>query len=187
VSFPLTAAATGYRHDWTAVPASVEAAVRAAGDRLRLVLVEGRHWGTSRREEPDPAREALTALPGVEVRPPMAWEEFSRFLAGIDLFVDLFPRTPERELAMVTRSAVALAHGVPVVHPPFTEVSDIIAGSGAGWLVDPEDSAAVVDLFAGLDPADLAVRRAAAAALAAGRLDPATAVGPLVEILRGFA
>jgi hypothetical protein len=183
---PPTAVMAGYRHDWTTVPAAVEATIRAAGDRLHLVLVEGRHWGTSRPERPDPGREALSGLSGVEIRPPMPWEEFSRFLAGADLFVDLFPRTPERELAMVTRSVVALAHGLPVVHPPFTEVSPIIAGSGAGWLVDPDDPAAVERLVAGLDPAEIAARGAAAAALARGRLDPATAVRPLVEILRGF-
>jgi hypothetical protein len=161
--------------------------VRAAGERIRLVVVEGRHWGTSRAEEPDPARAALASLPNVEVRPPMPWVEFSNFLSGVDVFVDLFPRTPEREMAMVTRSVVALAHGVPVVHPPFTEVSEIIAGSGAGWIVDPGDPAAVARLFAGLDPAAVADRRSAATALASGRLDPATAVRPLVEILRGFS
>jgi len=184
---PFTAAIAGYRHDWGFLPDAIGSLARIAGDRIRLVLVEGRHWGTSRRERTDPAREALAALPGVEVRPPMPWQEFSRFLAGVDLFVDLFPRTPERELAMVTRSIVALAHGVPVVHPPFTEVADIIAASGAGWLVDPDDPSAVVDLVAGLDPAEAAARRASAAALAAGRLDPATAAHPLVEIVREWA
>jgi hypothetical protein len=183
---PMTAAITGYRHDWATLPAGMEAVAGRAGGRFRLVLVEGRHWGTARREISDPRREALAAEQGVVVRPPMPWREFGRFLGEVDLLIDLFGRSPERELAMVTRSMVALGHGIPVIHPPFTEVSPIIAASGAGWLVDPDDPDAVGELLSSLDPAEVGARRAAAARLAVGRLEPANASAPLAEIIEGF-
>ena len=42
---------------------------------------------------------------------------------------------------------VALSCGVPVVHPPFTEVSPLVAAYDAGWLVDPADPEAVDAVF----------------------------------------
>jgi glycosyltransferase involved in cell wall biosynthesis len=86
---------------------------------------------------------------------------------------------------MVTRSVVSLACGVPVVHPPFTEVSAMISEYDAGWLVDPLDDGAVgaaLDEVMG-DPETVRRKRENARALALEVLDPAEAVKPLVEIL----
>ena len=88
---------------------------------------------------------------------------------------------------MVTRSVVALAHGVPVVHPPFSELSQLIESEEAGWLLDPATPGALSDLLEGLDPADIAHRRAGAARLAATRLDPATAVAPLARMIEEWS
>jgi glycosyltransferase involved in cell wall biosynthesis len=86
---------------------------------------------------------------------------------------------------MVTRSVVSLACGVPVVHPPFTEVSAMISEYDAGWLVDPLDDGAVAATLDEVIGDPEAVRRKTenARALASEVLDPAEAVRPLVKIL----
>ena len=101
------------------------------------------------------------------------------------LAVDLFPRTPEREYAMVTRTVVALASGLPVIHPPFTEVSPLIEGFGAGWLLEAEDHTGLSEVLTaiGADRTVLQARARGARRLAAERLEPGAAVTPLVEIL----
>lgn len=102
--------------------------------------------------------------------------------------IDLFQHNLEREYAMVTRSIVALSCGVPVIHPPFTEVSPMIAEYDAGWLVDPEDAAAMEAVLGEITEEPDAVRRKKqnARTLASALIDPAVAVKPLVRILESW-
>jgi glycosyltransferase involved in cell wall biosynthesis len=117
----------------------------------------------------------------------MGFGAFREFLSGADVTIDLFRHNLEREYAMVTRSVVSLACGVPVIHPPFTEVSPMISEYDAGWLVDPEDGGAfdtVMEAIAS-DPGAVHRKKKNARALARAVLDPAVAVEPLVKILEG--
>jgi glycosyltransferase involved in cell wall biosynthesis len=115
----------------------------------------------------------------------MSFSEFREFLAGVDVSIDLFQHNLEREYAMVTRSIVSLACGVPVIHPPFTEVSPMIEEYDAGWLVDPDDTAALEGIVRALleDPGLLRRKKKNARALASEVLEPSVAVGPLLRIL----
>jgi len=70
----------------------------------------------------------------------MSSDEYEDLLSSIDIFVDLFPRSPERELAMVTRTCQAVRFGCHVVHPNFSEVAEVIKGKDCGWLFSEEDS-----------------------------------------------
>jgi glycosyltransferase involved in cell wall biosynthesis len=118
----------------------------------------------------------------------MSFSEFQAFLSGVDVSIDLFQHNLEREYAMVTRSIVSLACGVPVIHPPFTEVSPMIAEYDAGWLVDPDDAGAFEKIIARVldDPGEVRRKKENARVLAAELLDPAVAVRPLLKIMRGW-
>ncbi len=184
---PFVVALTGYRQDWNPPGPWVEELTDLLGSRLRALVVEGRHWGAGRREVVSRRWQALLAHDAVEVRPALAWSDFSALWRDVDLAIDLFERTAERELAMVTRSIIALAHGVPVVHPPFSEVSPLIEAEGAGWLVDPSVPGAVTETLEALDAEDVASKRAGAARLSANRLDPSTAVLPLLHMVEEWS
>jgi hypothetical protein len=73
-----------------------------------------------------------------------------------------------------------------VIHPPFTEVSPLVARYDAGWLVDPDDFGA---LDAVLDealtrPEMVAAKGANARRLWAEVLDPEVAAAPLARLVR---
>ncbi len=139
-------------------------------------------------------RETFADIPGLldctnhartRVRNSMLFEDYADMVRRHDIFVDLFRRTSERNLAMVTRSAVSLGLGVPVVHPDFTEVSRLISQSGAGWLLEGERDGALHDLLLDLAGHPDRIETCAAAARALGRdaLDPEVATRPLAALL----
>ncbi len=57
--------------------------------------------------------------------------------------VDVMARNPERELAFTTRTVEYLWCGLPVIYHDYAELSDFIAEYEAGWLVNPDDKAAI--------------------------------------------
>jgi glycosyltransferase involved in cell wall biosynthesis len=116
----------------------------------------------------------------------MTFSEYRRFLAGCDVLLDLFDRTRERELAVITRSIVALCSGKPVVHPPFTEVSPLIERYDAGWLVDPADPGRVAGVLSEIvdQPQLVAEKARGARAMWERELDPAVAIEGLVRVIR---
>jgi len=118
----------------------------------------------------------------------MKFSEFQRFLSTVDVTIDLFRHNLEREYAMVTRSFVPLACGVPVIHPRFTEVSPMIAKYDAGWLVDPLDAGALEAVLGEIVEDPDAVRRKTknARTLASAVIDPARAVKPLLRIIESL-
>ena len=111
--------------------------------RVTLQVALPVHWGQPSRELGRERMRAMFGRPGVRIHDAMRFTAFQEFMSTIDVAIDLFAHTLEREYAVVTRSVTAVACGVPVVHPPFTEVSPLIAQYDAGWLVDPDDGPAL--------------------------------------------
>jgi glycosyltransferase involved in cell wall biosynthesis len=184
-------AVAGYLQSWSKLGSWVKVVERhleRPGMRLDLLLPW--HWGgaAERSHESRADLDRLERNGSVTTHGPMTFSEFQAFLSKIDVSIDLFQHNLEREYAMVTRSVISLACGVPVIHPPFTEVSPMIAKYDAGWLIDPPDTKALEDVIGGiLDDPDLVRRKKEnARALATEVLDPAVAVKPLLRIMEGW-
>jgi hypothetical protein len=184
-------AVAGYLQSWSTLGSwvkVVERQLERPGMRLDLLLPW--HWGgaAERSHESRADLDRLERNGSVTTHGPMTFSGFQAFLSKIDVSIDLFQHNLEREYAMVTRSVISLACGVPVIHPPFTEVSPMIAEYDAGWLIDPPDTKALEDVISGiLDDPDLVRRKKEnARALASEVLDPAVAVKPLLRIMEGW-
>jgi len=179
-------AVAGYLHLWSTLGNWVEVLERRL-DRpgVRLDLLVPWHWGAGRSHASRDDLDRISRHPSVTTHGTMNFSGFQRFLSTVDVTIDLFQHNLEREYAMVTRSVVSLACGVPVIHPPFTEVSPMIAEYDAGWLVDPLDSRTLGVVLDEIIEDPGAVRRKTknARTLASAILDPAEAVKPLVKIL----
>ena len=184
-------AIAGYLQSWSTLGSwvkVVERQLERPGMSLDLLLPW--HWGGA-AERSHESRADLDWLEGhdsVTTHGPMTFSEFQAFLSGVDVSIDLFQHNLEREYAMVTRSVISLACGVPVIHPPFTEVSPMIAEYDAGWLIDPPDTKALEDVIGGIldDPDVVRRKKENARALASEVLDPAVAVKPLLRIMEGW-
>ena len=185
-------AVAGYLQSWSTLGDWVGVLERRLDDPgMSLDLLLPWHWGgraSERTHESEGDLEKISRHPSVTTHGTMTFSEFQGFLSGVDVSVDLFQHNLEREYAMVTRSVVSLACGVPVIHPPFTEVSPMISAYDAGWLVDPTDTGALEKIIATAlgDPGVVRRKKENARALALEVLDPAVAVGPLVRIMEGW-
>jgi hypothetical protein len=184
-------AVAGYLQSWSTLGSWVKVVERQLEHpEMSLDLLLPWHWGGG-IERSHESRSDLDRLEGhesVTTHGPMTFSEFQAFLSKIDVSIDLFQHNLEREYAMVTRSVISLACGVPVIHPPFTEVSPMIAEYDAGWLVDPPDTKALEEVISGIldDPDIVRQKKENARALAAKVLDPAVAVKPLIRIMEGW-
>ncbi len=188
---PVRFAVAGYLHSWSTLGAWVGVMERHLDhSNAGLDLMVPWHWSVSQHYE-HTSRGDLDRLAGygsVTTHGPMTFSNFQRFLSGIDVTIDLFQHNLEREYAMVTRSIIALACGVPVLHPPFTEVSPMIAEYDAGWLVDPEDKVELEAVISGIidDPDELRRKKENARRLASELIEPEVAVKPLVRMMEGW-
>ncbi len=119
----------------------------------------------------------------------MLFPDFQRFMSGMDLAIDLFSNSIERQYAMITRTVGAIACGLPVVHPPWSETSSYIERYDAGWLVDPDDQFALTTTLAeALNDRDALAQKAAnARRLWTEVFNPEAAVGPLVQQINTIA
>lgn len=144
------------------------------------------HWGEKGASQTSPRVDQLVALPNVVSHPVMRFHEFQDHVASLDVVIDLFEHSLEREYAMVTRTVVALACGVPVIHPPFTEVSPFIEQYDAGWLVDADDAEALTKLMSEITPAEAAAKSANAARLHRDVFAPGAATAPLKSLIDGL-
>jgi hypothetical protein len=184
-------AVAGYLQSWSTLGSWVKVVERQlARPGMRLDLLLPWHWGgaAERSHESRADLDRIERNGSVTTHGPMTFSEFQAFLSKIDVSIDLFQHNLEREYAMVTRSVISLACGVPVIHPPFTEVSPMIAEYDAGWLIDPPDTKTLEDVISGIiDDPDLVRRKKEnARALASEVLDPAVAVKPLLRIMEGW-
>ena len=184
-------AVAGYLQGWSLPgPWLDRLAARLDPPRVTLDVLLPLHWGQRPLgEAPGRHLAATGGRPGITLHEAMPYEAFLDFLGRADVAVDLFAHTLEREYAVVTRSVVALACGVPVVHPPFTEVSPLIAAYDAGWLVDPEDLEAVEAVLAEIigHPEVVAAKAANTRRLWQEALDPAVTTAPLARLARRLA
>ena len=156
-------------------------------DDAHLNVLMPDHWGHAERIE-SPLLTELVSNKSVVRHDAKTFSDFQDWMATMDVAVDLFSHNTEREFAMVTRSIVALACGVPVVHPSFTEVSPMIRQYDAGWIVDPGDDAAIRSTFGQImnDPDERRKKAHNARQMWRERLDPVVAVEPLVEMLQSL-
>ena len=184
---PVSAVVTGYIQPWSRPGAWTEALPEyLAEGSLVLHMLVSNHWGGANRDLAMPeAFSRLNHMPGVRIHPPMEFEDFQRFLSNQHLSIDLFEWNPERELAMVTRTMVAISCGLPAVHVPFTENSELIERYDAGWLVPPSEPAQLDRVLREVtkEPETLRLKREGAVAMAAS-LAPPVAVEPLARMLR---
>ena len=184
-------AVAGYLQSWSTLGGWVRAIEhQLEHPNMSLDLLLPWHWGgpVQKSHASKDDLDELARHESVTTHGPMSFSEFQAFLSGVDVSIDLFQHNLEREYAMVTRSIVSLACGVPVIHPPFTEVSPMIAEYDAGWLVDPGDAGAFEKIIARVldDPGEVRRKKENARVLAAELLDPAVAVRPLLKIMRGW-
>jgi hypothetical protein len=180
-------AVAGYLQSWSTLGDWVNVLERRLDwPGVSLDLLVPWHW--SRREHLHESKSDLDRIGGhesVTTHGPMTFSNFQKFLSTVDVTIDLFQHNLEREYAMVTRSVVSLAAGVPVIHPPFTEVSEMISEYDAGWLVDPRDTRGIESVLDEIIQSPDVLRRKTknARTLARAVIDPAEAVRPLVRIM----
>ena len=184
-------AVAGYLQSWSTLGDWVGVVERRLDDPgMELDLLLPWHWGggARRSHESKTDLDRLAGHPSVTAHGTMNFSQFREFLSGVDITIDLFQHNLEREYAMVTRSIVSLACGVPVIHPPFTEVSPMISAYDAGWVIDPDDPGALEKIISSVleDPELVRRKKENARALASEVLDPGVAVGPLLRVLEGF-
>ncbi len=98
-----------------------------------------------------------------------------------DLALDLYAHTLERELAFNTRTVDFLHAGLPPLYADYAELSPLIRGYDAGFVVPPDDDAAIAAALDAVfaDPAGLAARGQAAQRLARERLTWDRTIAPL--------
>ena len=187
---PLMLAVPGYRRSWSTLASCITVMERYL-DRPEVSLDLMVPWHWSGKEYEHKSKDDLDRLAGYEsvtTHGPMTFSDFQKFLSRVDVAIDLFQHNLEREYAMVTRSVIALACGVPVLHPPFTEVSPMIAEYDAGWLVDPENLGALEKVIGKIvgDATEVRRKKENARRLASSIIDPAVAVKPLVRIMESW-
>lgn len=183
---PVKAVISGYLQAWSRPGAWVDAVTPFLDDgSLELDLLVADHWGTGTHGQLPEGFDDLAGHGAVRTHGTMTFGDFQDFLSTRDLTIDVFARNRERELAMVTRTAVALGSGVPALHVPFTECSGLIHEHAAGWLTEPDDPAAISRVLETVtsDRACLVSAREGARSVARNVLDPKVATRPLVEML----
>ena len=191
VGSPVRFAVAGYLQSWSTLGSWVEVVERRLEHpQMSLDLLVPWHWGGG-KEKVHASKSDLDRLAeheSVTTHGTMNFSGFQKFLSTVDVSVDLFQHNLEREYAMVTRSVNALACGVPVIHPPFTEISSWISAYDAGWLVDPQDSRALEKAIGGIleDPDIVRKKKQNARKLAADIIAPEVAVKPLVRTIEGW-
>ncbi len=179
---------SGYLQPWSRPGAWVEAVLPLMDAGLvDLHLIVGEHWASRY----DSARasdliDRLATHPRAVRHGLLDFEDFRRLLSRCHVNVDVFERNPERELAMVTRSLVALSAGLPTMHVDFTEVSPWIAEHDAGWLVPEGDVTSVREILrsVAVDRSLLDAKRAGARSIAENITEPRVAAAPLDRLLR---
>lgn len=111
----------------------------------------------------------------------LPYDQLGAAYRAADLALDLFARTVERELAFNTRTVDFLHAGLPPLYADYAELSPLLRDYAAGFVVDPDDDAAIATaLNSAFDqPERLAEYGRAAQRLARERLARDRTIGPL--------
>lgn len=177
----------GYLQGWSK-PAGWILAVLELVERgqATLEVLAPSHWGQSDSDLDSSELREVLAHPGVTVHSTMIMSDYNRFVSSLDVVLDVFDHSLEREYAMVTRTVSALACGRPVVHPAFTEVGPIIGEHGAGWLVQRGGTEEIQDVLGAIlsDRGDIEVRAEHARQAWREVFEPRVATRPLVDVIR---
>ena len=178
---PPRAFIAGNQQRWTAS--------RLSNTRLLQALAENR-WELVACGEPDitsmfanPALAERFASLKIESHPKLPFDSFCERQASCDVLIDSFTRSPERELAYVTRTAVALSSGVPAIHPRWTETGEIIAAFGAGWLYESEEEIPTIIEWITRHPHDLLTKRKAVEELRQLQMNETSSMAGLCSFL----
>jgi len=171
----------GYAQQWSSL-SSVHPAHQIlvdAGHELHALLPA--HWGGSADDTPENHLPPGT----ISHAGPLEFGPFAAWTRSMDAMVDVFAPSPERRFAMITRSAVALRLGVPLLHGVDSEIADIVREHDAGWVLDPDDPTAWQRAAADLrDPDVLARKRAGAQEASTQRFAPHQALAEASRVLR---
>jgi hypothetical protein len=143
-----------------------------ARDSGRLRMIGGRH--PFHAVDPglfEPLIGRLQASPRVEMSGLLPHDALVAIYRRAHVAIDLMRRNPERDLAFPSRTIHYLWCGLPVIHSRHSEVAAHIAAYDAGWIVDPDDPAAIRAVIESIlaDPAEARRRGENAARLAADR------------------
>lgn len=163
----------GYAQNWSTLSSVARGHSTLVDHGHELHALTPQHWAA------DPSNAPINILPAgvVQHEGPLPFAEFAEWVQGMDAMVDLFAPSAERSFAMVTRSAVALRLGVPLIHAVDSEISDLIQFYDAGWVLDPDDGERweVIATEVG-DPAVLARKRSGAKRVSVERFEPRSAL-----------
>lgn len=136
----------GYQHGWDENFNSLNSFTSSISNTLfendwRILTTNEKHWleKTDHEKTLEEISKYFISLPII------TWGRMQNLLSDSMLWLDLFDKNTERELAMVTRSIIALIHGVPIIHPRYTEVGNLMEKYQVGFLYDNKDE--VVDIM----------------------------------------
>lgn len=188
VEFPLRTIMGGYLQGWNVPGGWLQQLLPFLEKNLiELHAFRSPHWGQHDGAIDTSDLEEILSVSGVVAHETQLFSDYQDLLSTMHITLDVFPRTREREYAMVTRAIVSLACGVPVVHPSFTEVSPLIDDFDAGWLIESPSSVTEVLQSIVDDPDQVKKKAAGAQELWRQHIRPARAVRPLVPIIRSLA
>ena len=171
-SGPLRIGNAGYAQAWSVLSTEEPTQQLPLSLGHELHVLAPTHWGGATEGTAAPLPKGVIAHEG-----PLDYPSFARWIQSMDVIADYFEQSAERHMAMITRSAVALRFGVPIIHGVDSEISDMVREADAGWVVEPGDVAGwTAAINAAADPAELARKREGAHQLATERFAPAAAL-----------
>jgi glycosyltransferase involved in cell wall biosynthesis len=94
-----------------------------------------------------PLLKKLKEAPRVDVRGHLSHSRLINEYLKAGVAIDLMERSPERELAFTTRTIEYLWCGLPVIYNDYAELSSYIRDYQAGWVINPEDTAALKNIL----------------------------------------
>lgn len=171
----------GYAQQWSQLN-DVHPAHQAIVDAgLDLHVLLPRHWGAG--DAPTPTSVFPSGVTTVDG--PLQFADFARWTQSLGAMIDVFTPTAERYFAMITRTAVSIRLGVPVIHGVDSEVAEIIRAYDAGWVVtdhDPQSWHTVIRELA--DHEILGRKRAGARRASTERFEPSAALRLAADQIR---
>lgn len=179
----------GYLQGWSKPAAWVRSVLDLVDQgRATFEVLAPSHWGQSDSNLRSDALQEVFDHPGVTARSAMLLSDYQVFIAGLDVVLDVFDHSLEREYAMVTRTVSALACGRPVVHPDFTEVSPFIREFGAGWIVESGAPSEVERILNSIieDRGEIDTRAEHAREAWRRTFEPRVATAPLAKLIDGL-